>query len=58
MRPKTYSQKDFVKTALRLPPDLHAALHTAAHQAERGFNAEILHRLRSTFLPKSAVKDE
>ncbi|MCR8961182.1 Arc family DNA-binding protein [Variovorax sp. S2] len=43
------SQKDFVKTALRLPPDLHASLHGSAKESERTFNAEILHRLRSSF---------
>lgn len=46
------TQKDFVKTALRLPPDLHAALHETAKDSERTFNAEILHRLRSTFKGK------
>lgn len=43
------TQADFVKTALRLPPDLHALLHEAALEGERTFNAEILHRLRQTF---------
>lgn len=42
-------QTDFVKTALRVPPDLHKALHDATKQSERTFNAEILHRLKSTF---------
>ncbi|ATA55198.1 hypothetical protein CKY39_19755 [Variovorax boronicumulans] len=46
------TQKDFVKTALRLPPDLHASLHESAKESERTFNAEILHRLRSTFKGK------
>lgn len=46
------TQKDFVKTALRVPPDLHRALHEAAVESERTFNAEILHRLRSTFKAK------
>lgn len=46
------TQKDFVKTALRLPPDLHAALHESAAESERTFNAEILYRLRSTFKAK------
>ncbi|MBT2333593.1 toxin-antitoxin system HicB family antitoxin [Variovorax paradoxus] len=41
-----------MKTALRVPPDLHRALHEAATEAERTFNAEILHRLRSTFKGK------
>lgn len=44
-------QTDFVKTALRVPPDLHKALHKAADEAERTFNGEIIHRLKSTFAP-------
>lgn len=42
------AQTDFVKTALRLPPDLHAEIHRAAEQAERSYNAEIVHRLRES----------
>lgn len=48
------SQKDYVKTALRLPRDLHAAIHAAADQEDRTYNGEILARLRSTFEPKRA----
>lgn len=43
------SQKDYVKTALRLPPELHEALHSAAMRQDRTYNAEIVNRLRSTF---------
>lgn len=51
------TQKDFVKTALRLPPDLHTALHQAAAAAERTFNAELIHRLRTSFTqPKKGPK--
>lgn len=42
-------QADFVRTALRVPPDLHNALHEATKTTERTFNAEIIHRLKSTF---------
>ncbi len=35
-------QSDFVKTALRLPPSLHAAVHAAAKRSGRSFNAELL----------------
>lgn len=52
MNIKKPSQKDYVKTALRLPPDLHAALHEAAAQGDRTYNGEILARLRSTFKAK------
>jgi len=47
-------QKHFVKTALRLPPELHSSLHESARESERTFNAEILHRLRSTYSSKGA----
>ncbi|MNU79419.1 hypothetical protein D3C71_690330 [compost metagenome] len=43
------TQKDFVKTALRLPQELHQAIHQASKGSERSFNAEILFRLRQTF---------
>lgn len=42
-------QQDYIKTALRLPRDLHAEIHQAAREGERGFNAEILFRLRQSF---------
>ena len=35
-------QSDFIKTALRLPPSLHAAVHAAAKRSGRSFNAELL----------------
>jgi predicted HicB family RNase H-like nuclease len=52
------TQKDFIKTALRVPPDLHADLHKAAAQAERGFNAEILFRLRQSFKGRRAQQPQ
>lgn len=52
---KQHTQKDYVKTALRLPPDLHAALHEAAREAARTYNGELIHRLSSTF-KKGAMK--
>jgi len=49
------SQANYVKTALRVPPEVHRALHEAAKQADRTFNAEILFRLRQSFsLPQPA----
>ena len=47
MRPAT--QADFIKTALRLPPELHASLHEAAKASGRTYNAEILSRLEASF---------
>lgn len=52
---KKPSQKDYVKTALRLPPDLHTALHEAAAEGERTYNGEIVSRLRSTFKAKRST---
>ena len=49
---KPNTQKDYVKTALRLPPDLHADLHVAAKVAERGLNAEMIFRLRQSLKGK------
>lgn len=47
--PKTKrSQKGWVKTALRLPPELHEELSTAGEADLRGLNSEILYRLLKT----------
>lgn len=46
---KARSQDDYVRTALRVPPDLHARLHEAAKGSGRTFNAEILSRLEQSF---------
>jgi len=43
------TQDDFIRTALRVPPDLHARIHAAASVANRTFNAEIVNRLESSF---------
>ena len=45
-------------TALRLPPDLHAALHEAAAEGERTYNGEIVSRLRSTFKAKRSTSTQ
>lgn len=52
------TQKDFVKAALCLPPELHQAIHDARKGSERTFNAEILFRLRSTFQSLAQVSRE
>jgi len=41
-------QQDYVRTQLRVPPDVHRAVHDAARAAERTFNAEIVHLLRTS----------
>jgi len=35
-------QQDYVKTALRVPPDLHRALHASAKDSVRSLNGEII----------------
>ncbi len=42
-------QDGYVKTGLRVPPDLHQRLHDAASAAHRTFNGEILFRLEGSF---------
>jgi hypothetical protein len=44
----TKPQDDYIKTALRLPPDLHAEIKSAAEYHGRSMNAEILARLTAT----------
>lgn len=43
-----------VKTALRVPQDLHERLHASAEAAGRSYNAEILKRLEDSFNPGQA----
>lgn len=43
------TQDDYIRTALRVPPDLHAQLHEAAKGNNRTFNAEIVARLQESF---------
>lgn len=42
---KPSTQDDYIRTALRLPPELHASIHASAEKAGRSFNAEIIARL-------------
>lgn len=39
------TQDDYIRTALRVPPELHAKIHEAAKSNNRTFNAEIVARL-------------
>lgn len=43
------TQDDYIRTALRVPPGLHAQIHEAAKGNNRTFNAEIVARLQRTF---------
>jgi len=49
-KPPTFKEKqgDFVKTAVRLPPQLHKELKEAAEMNGRPLNAEIIARLMAT----------
>lgn len=47
-------QKNFVKTALRLPPELHASVHEAAQKSGRSYNAELVERIQGSFSPEAA----
>jgi hypothetical protein len=49
------SQDDYIRTALRVPPDLHKALHEAADAAGHSFNAEIIGRLQGSFDPSRSA---
>ena len=42
-------QKNFVKTALRLPRELHAAVHEAAQKNGRSYNSELVERIQGSF---------
>ncbi|TJZ69753.1 Arc family DNA-binding protein [Chitiniphilus eburneus] len=54
-------QDDYLKTALRLPRELHSRIQEAAAKSGRSMNAELIHRLESSFQPttidESAVAD-
>ncbi|MEJ5128186.1 hypothetical protein WH367_19255 [Comamonas sp. MYb21] len=36
------AQDDYIRTALRVPPDLHKVIHAAADKAGRSFNAQLV----------------
>ena len=46
------TQEDYAKTALRLPRDLHQAVHAAAKAEDRTFNGQIIAVLRAALLPR------
>jgi len=39
---------------VRLPDDLHGRLRAAAERERRSLNAEILHRLERSFVPRAS----
>lgn len=48
-------QDDYMKTALRLPRDVHARIQEAATAAGRSMNAEMVARLQESFAPREPV---
>ncbi|WCM88813.1 Arc family DNA-binding protein [Acidovorax sp. NCPPB 3576] len=52
------AQDDYIRTALRVPPDLHKEIHEAADKAGRSFNAEIIERLQQTGLEGRRLEAE
>ncbi|WP_321810105.1 Arc family DNA-binding protein [Burkholderia sp. BCC1985] len=49
------TQDDFIKTALRLPRELHAAIRLAAESGGKSMNAEIIGRLQDSLKPAEAA---
>lgn len=47
------NQDDFLKTALRIPRDLHEQIQSAARTTGRSMNAEIVARLHQSFEAQS-----
>ena len=45
----TAYQDDYMKTALRLPRDLHAKIQEAATASGKSLNSELIHRLQQSF---------
>lgn len=41
-------QDDYVKTAIRIPPDLHKTVHLLAKDQDRTFNGQLLAMLKES----------
>lgn len=50
------TQDDYIRTALRVPPDLHAQIHEHAKSNNRTFNAEIVARLQASLEATPSIK--
>lgn len=55
--PAMATQDEYVKTAFRLPRDLHADIQASAEQNGRSMNAEIIARLQDSFLPMKGLSE-
>jgi predicted transcriptional regulator len=54
----TLPQDDYIKTALRLPRELHAEIKDAAEYHGRSMNAEIISRLESAGVTLSEIAQQ
>lgn len=43
-------QKNYVKTALRLPPELHERVHEMARKTGRSYNAQLVHLIEEALI--------
>lgn len=48
------TQADYAKTALRMPRDLHQAVHAAAKAEDRTFNGQLVAMLREAINGRAA----
>ena len=46
-------QDNYKQTAVRLPADLHKAVHDAAEREERTFNGQVIATLRAALMQRS-----
>lgn len=44
----TAKQADFVKTAIRMPPELHKSIHELAKKQDRTYNGQMLAMLKDS----------
>lgn len=51
------SQADYARTALRLPRELHQAVHAAAKAEERTFNGQLVALIREAFNSRKAQSE-
>lgn len=51
-------QSNYVKTALRLPPEVHAAVHESAQKNGRSYNAELVDLVQQSLTAKAQVENQ
>lgn len=50
-------QDDYQKQGVRIPRELHEALHHAAREAGRSYNSELIHRLAASFEESTEIPE-